>query len=165
MKISFRHDDEVLAFLREEIGLDLAGQNLDNADRWLFVVARNDHGAVVGALVMEAKNWFDWHLSIAVIDHRCLLISRLHKLVWRTIFERAVRVTILIDPDNETLERRVRKMGFVYEGFLRKGLDGHRDALVFGMLQEDCRWLRARPEPSSGPPRVDFGQTSPTMVH
>jgi RimJ/RimL family protein N-acetyltransferase len=165
MKISFRHDEDVLAFLREEIGLDLAGQNLDNSDRWLFVVARNDHDAVVGTLVMEAKNWFDWHLSIAVTDTRCLMISRLHKLVWQTIFERAVRVTILLDPDNESLERKVRKMGFVYEGFLRKGLDGRRDALVFGMLREDCRWLRARPEPPQGPPLADFGQTSPTMVH
>jgi hypothetical protein len=165
MKISFRHDADVLDFLREEIGLDLAGQNLDNPDRWLFVVARNEHGAVVGTLVMEAKNWFDWHLSIAVVDTRCLMISRLHKLVWQTIFERAVRVTIQLDPENESLERKVRKMGFVYEGFLRKGLDGHRDALVFGMLREDCRWLRALPEPRQGPPRANLGQTSPTMVH
>ena len=165
MKISFRHDDEVLAFLREEIGLDLSGQNLDNSNHWLFVVARNDHGAVIGTLVMEAKNWFDWHLSIAVVDTRCLMISRLHKLVWSTIFEKAVRVTILLDPENEALERKVRKMGFVYEGFLRKGLDGSRDALVFGMLREDCRWLRARPEPRQGPQRANFEASAGMRVH
>jgi len=162
MKFEFRHSEDAIEFLREEIGLDLRGQDLDRDDRWLFVVARNGHGAVVGVLVMEAKNWFDWHLSIAVVDHRCLMVSGLHKLIWRTIFERAVRVTILIDPQNAKLEHTVRKMGFVYEGFLRHGLDGDRDALIFGMLREDCRWLRTRPAAPQPAPIEDF---TPTVVH
>jgi len=152
MRFDFRPSEEAVEFLREEIGLDLRGQDLDRTDRWQFVVARNDHDAVIGALVLEAKTWFDWHLSMAVVDHRCLLVTKLHKMLWRHVFEHAVRVTVLIDPENAKLEHTVRKMGFVYEGFLRHGLDGDRDALVFGMLREDCRWLRSRPEAPQAAP-------------
>ena len=31
------------------------------------------------------------------------------------------------------------RLGFLYEGFLRLGVEGRRDALLFGMLPEDCR--------------------------
>lgn len=144
MKISFTHDDEVLDFLREEIRLDLRGQDLEREDRWLFVVARNEHDAVVGVMVFEWKTSFDAHLSIAVADKRCLLISKLQTAVWNTVFEMAVRVTMLVDAADERMEAICRKLGAQYEGFLRRGLDGSRDALVFGMLREDCRWLKTR---------------------
>lgn len=152
MKISFSHDDEVLEFLREEIRLDLRGQDLDREDRWLFVVARNEHEAVVGVLVFEWKTSFDAHLSIAVVDKRCLIMSRLQTAVWGTVFERAVRVTMLVDAADERMEHICRKLGAQYEGFLRRGLDGSRDALIFGMLREDCRWLRRAGAPRQAPP-------------
>jgi RimJ/RimL family protein N-acetyltransferase len=158
MRFEFTHSEEALEFLREEIGLDLHGQDLERDDRWLFVVARNDHDAVVGVLVLEWKTAFDAHLSIAVADQRCLFVTSLHKLLWRTVFARTVRVTILIDAENSKLEHTVRKMGFVYEGMLRRGLDGWRDALVFGMLAQDCRWLKTRPRAPQPAPIEDFEQ-------
>lgn len=165
MKISFTHDDEVLEFLREEIALDLRGQDLHRDDRWLFIVARNDHGAVIGVLVFEWKTPFDAHLSIAVVDRRCMLLSRLQKLVWETVFDRTVRVTMLVDAADERMEATCRKLGAQYEGFLRRGLDGHRDALIFGMLREDCRWLRRAPRAPQGPQIQNFEPTEGMRVH
>jgi hypothetical protein len=69
-----------------------------------------------------------------------------------------VRVTIMIDAENSKLEHTVRKMGFVYEGMIRRGLDGWRDALVFGMLAQDCRWLKTRPRGPQAAPIEDFEQ-------
>ena len=152
MRIEFTHSEDALQFLLEEIRLDLHGQDLDREDRWLFVVARNEHDAVVGVLVFEWKTSFDAHLSIAVVDQRCLIMSRLQTAVWGTVFDRAVRVTMLIDAADERMERICRKLGAVYEGFLRRGLDGDRDALIFGMLRQDCRWLKARQAPRQAPP-------------
>lgn len=165
MKIEFVHSEDVIEFLREEIALDLQGQDLHRPDRWLFVVARNEHGAVVGAMVFEWKTPFDAHLSMAVVDHRCLLIAKLQTMVWEAVFDRAVRVSIQIDPENAPLEATVRRLGFVYEGFLRRGLDGLRDALLFGMLREDCRWLRARPEPRQAAPVENFGPIDEVRIH
>jgi hypothetical protein len=56
----------------------------------------------------------------------------------------------------------VRKLGAVYEGFLRHGLDGDRDALVFGMLREDCRWLKPAQRAPQAAKIEDF---TPTVVH
>jgi RimJ/RimL family protein N-acetyltransferase len=153
-KIQFHHDDDVLDFLREELALDLRGQDLDNPDRWMFAVAKNDHGAVVGVIVFEAKTWFDWHMSAAIVDGEQLSIPRVLSLIWKTIFTRAVRVTMLIDPENERAERQARRLGGQYEGFLRRGLDGTRDALVFGMLREDCRYLKPAQQPPLVPPEA-----------
>lgn len=158
MKIEFFHREDVLEFLVEEIGLDLRGQDLDRQDRWLFVVARNDHDAVIGTLVFEWKTAFDAHLSIAVVDRRCLLLSKLQRMVWEAVFSRTVRVTMLVDAADQKMEHTCRKLGAVYEGFLRRGLDGHRDALVFGMLREDCRYLNA----AERPPVANHG-ASPAM--
>ena len=152
MRIEFTHSEDALQFLLEEIRLDLQGQDLEREDRWLFVVARNEHDAVIGVLVFEWKTSFDAHLSIAVVDQRCLLLSKLQKLIWETVFDRAVRVTMLVDAADERMEHICRKLGAVYEGFLRRGLDGSRDALIFGMLREDCRWLKARQAPRQAPP-------------
>ncbi len=36
------------------------------------------------------------------------------------------------------------QMGFTEEGVLRRGLDGKRDAVIYSMLPEECKWLDAR---------------------
>lgn len=148
MKVQFHADDDVVDFVREEIALDLRGQHLDNPDRWFIVAAKNDHGAVVGAMVFEAKTPFDWHLSVARVEGQLILMPEVMAIIWQTIFTKAVRVTMLVDPENKRAERQVRRLGGVYEGFLRRGLDGSRDALVFGLLESDCRYLNARQRPA-----------------
>jgi hypothetical protein len=40
----------------------------------------------------------------------------------------------------------ILRLGFLYEGFSRMGIDGRWDGLVFGMLRHECRWLGARPK-------------------
>lgn len=155
MKVQFHHDDDVLDFLREEIELDLRGQHLDNPDHWFIAAVKNDHRAVVAVMVFEFKTWFDAHLSMAFTD-KPVLMPGLFALIWRTVFSRAIRVTMLVDPANKKCERNIRKLGGQYEGFLRRGLDGRRDALVFGMLREECRYLNAAPAPRQAPQNEDL---------
>lgn len=108
--------------------------------RWLCVTARHDDGEIAGVVACEFKEWFDAHFSCAVDDRRCLS-RRVLRAIFRALFSRAVRVTALISPDNELAISGARRMGFVYEGFLRMGVEGKRDALIFGMLADDCRYL------------------------
>jgi hypothetical protein len=145
VKIQFTHADDVLDFLREEIALDLRGQDLNNPDAWFFAVARNEHDAVIGVIVFEAKTSFDWHMSIAIAEGVTLPLHKVLWIVMRAIFTKAVRVTMLIDPENKRSEMQARKLGAQYEGFLRRGLDGRRDALVYGMLREECRYIDDAP--------------------
>lgn len=139
IKIDFTSplNPEANAFLSEETGINFAAQDMRD---WFCVTAYNEHDAVVGVAVAEPKTWFDWHFSCAIADQRCMS-RRLLRTIFRTIFARAVRITALVDPANETAWRQVRRMGFVYEGFIRLGVEGTRDAMLFGMLAEDCRFL------------------------
>jgi hypothetical protein len=57
------------------------------------------------------------------------------------VFTQATRVTALIEPANERAIKNARQLGFQYEGYMRLSVEGKRDALLFGMLAEDCRFL------------------------
>lgn len=138
MKISFEQlTPDALLFLSDETGINFGFCDMTE---WFCVTARNEHDAVVGVLACEPKTWFDWHFSCAIVDQRCMS-KRLLRVIFVALFSRAVRVTALVSPTNERALRQMRRMGFIYEGFSRLGVEGTRDAYVFGMLAEDCRYL------------------------
>lgn len=130
---------DAVEFLSDHTDIDYGFVDFTDP-RWLCCTARDDLGAVAGVVACEFKEWFDAHFSCAVGDRRCLS-RRVLRAIFRALFSRAVRVTALIAPDNDQAISGARRMGFVYEGFLRMGVEGRRDALIFGMLREDCRYL------------------------
>lgn len=107
---------------------------------WFCVTARHDDGSIAGVCACEFKTWFDVYFTCAVVDAHCLS-RRLLATIFGTLFSTAIRITAEIDADNEVALAQVRRFGFVYEGFKRMGIEGRRDALLFGMLREDCRFL------------------------
>ena len=117
----------------------MAFAHLDMRD-WFCISCWNDHDAVVGVLTMEPRNSFDWHMSCAIADQR-LMTRRLLRTIFKTMFSRAVRITALVEPSNERALQQLKRLGFQYEGFMRKGIEGTRDALMWGMLVEDCPFL------------------------
>jgi len=127
---------EALAFLSRSTGIDFMAQ--DTSD-WLCVTGYDDD-ELLGLCVFEPKTWFDWHFSIAIADPRCIS-RRVMRAMFTAVFSQAVRVTALVEPGNEPALKGVKQLGFVYEGFMRLGVEGRRDALMFGMLREDCRYL------------------------
>ena len=46
--------------------------------------------------------------------------------------------------DNQKARKFLRKLGFQFEGILRRAHDGRRAAVVFSMLPEECPWLKGR---------------------
>jgi AraC-like DNA-binding protein len=143
-------EPDAAAFLSEETGIDFLHTEFDQ--RWFCVTARRDDGTLMGVAAFEFKEWFNAHFSTAICDQRCMS-RKLLATMFRAVFSQAVRITALIDPGNQTAIEQTRRMGFVYEGFLRMGVEGRRDALIFGMLREDCRFLPGyHPARASVPP-------------
>jgi hypothetical protein len=143
--------DELVDYLRDRIDLDLRGHNL-NSQNWFCVTVREDvTGQIVAGLACEFKTWFDVSFS-AAIDEPDAITRRLLRGIFQALFSRAVRITALVDPTNTEAEEAVKRLGFVYEGFVRLGLDGTRDALLYGMLRQDCRYLPGirAPRPNGG---------------
>ena len=140
MNVSFAplRPDAVI-YLTDRIGIDYRRTNFESP-HWLCVTARNDEGSIMGVIACEFVNSFEAHFNSAVSDPRCAT-RRLLRATFTALFSRAVRLTALIDPDNTRAMRNAVRMGFIYEGFCRRGINGVRDAYTFGMLKDDCRLL------------------------
>lgn len=51
------------------------------------------------------------------------------------------RATFVIREGNEHAERVSKKLGFRKEGVIRRGWDGKTNALIYGLLKTECRYL------------------------
>jgi RimJ/RimL family protein N-acetyltransferase len=67
----------------------------------------------------------------------------LFKAVFQYIFVQlgCVRCTCVTTKKNRKGRAFIERSGFELEGNIRRGYDGKRDALVFGLLRENCRYL------------------------
>jgi RimJ/RimL family protein N-acetyltransferase len=131
-------------YLHERTGIDFRICDF-RAPNWLCVTARSPEGEVLGVLVAEFQVWFEAHVTWAIDDPR-FMTRRLLRAVFSTLFSRAVRITAMSRPDNEKSIQVIRHLGFTYEGYLRLGIEGKWDGMIFGMLRNECRWIRAPKE-------------------
>jgi RimJ/RimL family protein N-acetyltransferase len=60
------------------------------------------------------------------------------------------RCTAITTKKNRRTRAFLEALGFVLEGCVRRGYDGKRDALVYGLLVEDCRFLGVGGPPLNG---------------
>jgi len=110
------------------------------APRWFSAWARNDAGHITGIFAIEFPFWFEGRVTVLVLDPRCMS-RRVLRAIYTAAFTHAKRLTAEVEPDNRKALRQVQRMGFVYEGYRRLGLEGTRDTLVYGMLRDDCKYL------------------------
>jgi hypothetical protein len=136
-----------VSFAIEKAGLDLIYRQFNipflptEGSKWFMTTVFDDiTDEVLASMVCEFKNHFDVHMTVVITDPRALS-RRLLRTVFQTLFSQAVRVTVVVDPRNDESIGIIRRAGFQYEGFLRRGLDGNRDGLIYGMLREDCKFL------------------------
>jgi hypothetical protein len=134
-------DREKLLVL-ECLGLDFTSVEFGN-DRWLSCVVHGPKGVAV-VIIYEFKTPFDAWATVLVQDPKGLS-RKLLTTMFRAVFSSAARITVHIAPDNQLALQQVWRMGFRYEGYSRRGYDGRRDAVVFGLLPEDCPYLGDEP--------------------
>jgi len=110
------------------------------APQWFSAWARNSQGYITGIFAIEFVHWFEGKVTIMVLDPRCMS-RRVLRAIFTAAFTNARRLTAEVEPDNRRALRQVQRLGFVYEGYRRLGLEGTRDTLVYGMLKDDCKYL------------------------
>lgn len=54
------------------------------------------------------------------------------------------RLTTLVAVDNALAQSWNEKSGFQREGLMRKAGDGGVDLIVYGMLEQECRWINGQ---------------------
>jgi hypothetical protein len=125
--------------------------------RWFCATARNDEGGIMGVILCNFSSPFEAEFNTAVVDPRCVT-RRVLRAVFTALFSRVVRVSAQIAPDNTRSLRNVARMGFKLEGHMRLALDGKRDAVVFGMLKTDCRFLPGYAHNQAAITEIDHGR-------
>jgi hypothetical protein len=140
MRVSFAPlQPDAVVTLTDRIGIDFTYVNFASP-QWFCATARDDEGTIMGVLACEFVNWFEAFFNTAIIDQRCMN-RRLLKAIFTALFTHAVRLTAFVDVDNQRALKQMQRMGFVWEGTCRLGINGKRDAYTFGMLRQDCRFL------------------------
>lgn len=137
---SLHADDAFIRYMLDRINLDLRRQHLDGPNWFCVSVIEGTTGHVVAGLACEFKTPFDAYFS-AAIDEPEVITRVFLRGIFQALFTKAVRITAEVDPNDIHTQNVVLRLGFVYEGFKRRGLNGDRDAMMFGMLREDCRYL------------------------
>jgi ribosomal protein S18 acetylase RimI-like enzyme len=134
---------DAVQLLSAATGVDYSETEFSNPNLWLCCTVRDGHKIAL-IVCFEFKSWCDAHVTTVMIDKRALN-RRLLTAMIRSVFQRAARITALIDPDNNAALNQVWRMGFKYEGYIRRGIEGKRDAVMFGLLPEDCPYMAGAP--------------------
>lgn len=110
------------------------------ADNAIFIGRLRDNGEIWGVTVLE--NFRRHNCEVHMAGEPGFGSRRLIQATFRIPFldMGLPRVTALVDAEDEHTLSIDKRLGFIEEGRLRKGL-GDRDIVVLGMLKDECRWL------------------------
>ena len=133
-----------------------------DSPRWLCVSGYDDDDQLMGVCAFEFVSWFEAYFSIAILDRRCIT-RRIMRAMFTAVFSQAVRVTAEIEPAKGEAIRQARLMGFEPEGYKRLAIEGARDAVLFGMTKDTCRYLHRRQRAAAAETdEVSDGQLAPS---
>jgi hypothetical protein len=123
-------------YMTEKIGMAL----LPNTYQAMMIV--NDQQDFVGGVVISNFRETDCEISCAAETGAAWRPSVM-RAVFTYVFNQlgCVRCTSITTKRNKRARDFLEGLGFVLEGNLRLGYDGRQDALIYGLLARECRYL------------------------
>jgi hypothetical protein len=106
-----------------------------------FAVMDENHEFVAGVVFSNYRKW-DIEMSVASetpLAWRPNVLRALYAYVFEQLG--CVRCTSITTRSNRKARGFLERLGFQLEGNLRSSYDGRRDALVYGLLRAECRFL------------------------
>lgn len=120
---------------------------------WIRPATQPGHEAgweLCGGLVLAPRGGgWDGEITLYFVDGfkgTARQLAELYGLVFREWGFR--RLTCHVAKDDRRARRLALAMGFRLEGVARLGYDGQRDACIYGMTHDKCRWLDYGRKPS-----------------
>jgi RimJ/RimL family protein N-acetyltransferase len=126
----------VLQYVSEKIGVQF------NPSMSTAFAVLNDNGEFVAGVVLSNFRVHDIEISCAT---ETSVAWRPH--IMRAVFEyvfvqlKCARCTSIVTKGNARCRSFLKGLGFSLEGNVRMGYDGKRDALIYGLLASECRYL------------------------
>lgn len=139
MQLIKGYDLAVGKFVAEQLGMELEELHPFTA------MGVAIEGKLVGGVVYNNFRKHDIQLSAASINPKWLSKNILTEIfTYPYIHLGCVRTTAVTGRKNSRTRKLLEGLGYRLEGVCRKGLDGKQDAIVYGMLKADCRWLNLK---------------------
>ena len=116
-------------------------------DRAAAIGVTDDRSLIAGVVYSDiSKNQrglpINLHMTIAAESPQWALRSIIRILFAYPFIQIGVpRVTATVAKNNKRSRKLAEGLGFVHEGTLRRAWDGRQNALVYGMLRHECRWI------------------------
>jgi RimJ/RimL family protein N-acetyltransferase len=106
-----------------------------------FMVKSDDNEFVAGVVVSNFRGT-DCEISTAT-ETPLAWRPNVCKAIFQYIFVQlgCVRCTSITTKSNKKARGFLEALGFVLEGNVRLGYDGRKDALIYGLLKGECRFL------------------------
>jgi len=127
-------DDLVREWVSRELGVSIVG------DVRCFGIL--DGGRIIGGAVLHNFKGFMVECSFATVDRRWCTRAGLRKF-FDYVFNilDIKRLHAACARKNKKMRKLFNGLGFKYEGCARKAFDGRQDAMIYSMLNNECRWL------------------------
>ena len=133
----------MLVFGQDQIVCDYVAAALGLGRRWVNCIGIGvDLGGTIRAgVVIDMMSDFEAALTVFSETPRAAspeAFRRVFSLVFNDLG--CKRVSFNIHPKNKRSRKLALGLGARLEGMKRRGLDGHRNALIYGLLPEECRF-------------------------
>lgn len=104
-------------------------------------------GRLVAAILCDRFGTFDCQVHIYTEPGVVWATPENCRAAFAFIFELLDRrrITCETPVSNPRMIRMNHRLGMVQEGVKRKGADDGGDAIIFGMLREECNWIKGAP--------------------
>jgi RimJ/RimL family protein N-acetyltransferase len=102
----------------------------------------NDNGEFCAGIVISEYRGHDCQISCATetsVAWRPSVIATVFEYIFTQLG--CARCTSITKKTNKRTRAFLEGLGFKLEGRLRRGFDGTQDALLYGLLAEECRYL------------------------
>lgn len=140
-----KHTEMVGAYLTEKTGMELT------PGMYSAMMVVNDQMDFVAGVVFTNFRQTDIEVSCAG-ETPAAWRPEVCRAIFKYVFEQlgCVRCTSITVKANRKARTFLEGLGFQLEGNVRLGYDGQRDALIYGLLRSECRFLADESETLDG---------------
>lgn len=129
------HDKEVAAWVQWQLGMD-SGFGECTA---IGIMQGND---LIAGVVYYSYRHPNIEMAVASTSPAWATRTTLRELFNYPFNQlKCSRITVLVDSENQPVRAFDERLGFVHEGTLRQA-HPNGDAEVYGMLKNECRWIK-----------------------
>lgn len=139
MEFVFGMDETVEAFVAGELG------ERECANHPYTAIGLEDKGELIAGCVYKNYKGHDIEMVFAAKNPKWASRRNIATFFAYPFHQLGcVTVSALVGRHNKRSRKLMRGLGFVEEGKKRKGFDGVRDLMIYGMVQKECRFLKER---------------------